>query len=84
LNPAETNHAEALPERRTIQRSLELEKNQKTPRRFLKENEERPSHSEFTKAVFESLPLYPIPCQWAGLLEHWIEPTLQVGSIHMG
>ena len=34
--------------------------------------------------TFEPLPLYTIQCQLAGLLEHWIEPTLRIGSILMG
>jgi hypothetical protein len=43
-----------------------------------------PSQADSPQIDFEPLPIYKIPCQPAGLLEHWIEPTFQVGSILMG
>ena len=51
---------------------------------FLQKMKKEPSQADSPQIAFEPLPLYPIQCQQAGLLEHWIEPTLQVGSILMG
>ena len=51
---------------------------------FPQKMKKSPSQADSPLTVFEPLPLYSIQCQQDGLLELWIEPTLQVGSILMG
>ena len=67
-----------------MQRSPGMETRPQTHRRFPPKTKKAPSQADLSQTVFKPLPLYPIQCQQAGLLEHWIEPTLQVGSILMG